>query len=64
MILAGLLSSRKRPLGCVARSHPEEARRYRELKLSLADQYRANREAYTEAKAAFINSVMEKAQRA
>ncbi len=43
------------------RSHPEEAQRYAELKYHLARQYRLDREAYTEAKTAFIKNILQKA---
>lgn len=35
-------------------AHPDVAKAYQELKLSLADRFRYNRDAYTEAKTAFI----------
>ncbi len=44
------------------RSHPKEARRYSELKKSLAAGYRNNREAYTEAKTDFVERALERAQ--
>jgi GrpB-like predicted nucleotidyltransferase (UPF0157 family) len=43
------------------RAHPEEARRYAELKYRLADQYRENREGYTEAKTPFIWEIIQHA---
>ncbi len=44
------------------RSHPDEARRYSELKKSLAARYRNDREAYTEAKTDFVERTSELAQ--
>lgn len=44
------------------RTHPEEARDYYDLKKELAVKYRSDREAYTEAKTAFIESVVDKAR--
>lgn len=38
-------------------SHPEEAREYERLKLSLLPQYRHNRDGYTAAKSDFINKI-------
>ena len=43
--------------------HPEVAREYCELKVRLADRYRQDRVAYTEAKTDFIRAVMERARR-
>jgi GrpB-like predicted nucleotidyltransferase (UPF0157 family) len=43
------------------RSHLEVAREYAELKYRLAEQYRFDREAYTEAKGEFIQGVLRKA---
>ena len=43
------------------RSHPDSAREYAELKRSLADRYRDDRDAYTEAKSSFIEAVLLKA---
>ncbi|MDO8980523.1 MAG: GrpB family protein [Afipia sp.] len=40
------------------RAHPEEAGTYERLKRRLAAEYRADREAYTDAKSAYIESVM------
>ncbi len=45
------------------RAHPKEAASYERLKRRLAAEYRADREAYTDAKAAYIESVMRKAIR-
>jgi GrpB-like predicted nucleotidyltransferase (UPF0157 family) len=42
------------------RAHPEDARSYGQLKRRLAAEYPTDREAYTDAKAAFIDSVMQK----
>jgi GrpB-like predicted nucleotidyltransferase (UPF0157 family) len=44
------------------RTHPEEAHRYYELKKELAARFRVDREAYTDAKTSFIESVVAKAQ--
>jgi len=44
------------------RTHPEEAEQYYDLKKELAAHYRLDREAYTEAKTAFIESVVDKAR--
>jgi len=43
------------------RAHSEVAREYAELKYKLAEQYRFDREAYTEAKSEFIQRVLGKA---
>jgi GrpB-like predicted nucleotidyltransferase (UPF0157 family) len=40
------------------RTHPETARAYGELKRSLASRFRNDRDAYTEAKTAFIDAVL------
>lgn len=45
------------------RAHPAEARRYAQLKRRLASEHPADREAYTDAKAAYIEKVMRKAVR-
>jgi GrpB-like predicted nucleotidyltransferase (UPF0157 family) len=45
------------------RAHPGDARRYGELKRDLAEEYRDDRHAYTEAKAAFIWEILAKADR-
>jgi GrpB-like predicted nucleotidyltransferase (UPF0157 family) len=42
------------------RAHPEQARSYGELKRRLAAEHPTDREAYTDAKAAFIDSAMQK----
>ena len=42
------------------RAHPEEAHTYERLKRRLAAEHRADREAYTDAKSAYIESVMRK----
>jgi GrpB-like predicted nucleotidyltransferase (UPF0157 family) len=42
------------------RAHPDEARRYAALKAELAERFRTDREAYTEAKAAYIESLVAK----
>lgn len=44
------------------REHLETANEYAMLKLSFADQFRHNRDGYTEAKGAFISAVTEKAR--
>jgi len=43
------------------RCHPDVARKYHRLKKDLSQKYRSNREAYTEAKTSFIDSVVAKA---
>jgi GrpB-like predicted nucleotidyltransferase (UPF0157 family) len=45
------------------RAHPEEAGTYERLKLRLAAEHQTDREAYTDAKAAYVESVMQKAIR-
>jgi GrpB-like predicted nucleotidyltransferase (UPF0157 family) len=45
------------------RAHPHAAREYHRLKKELAAKYRLNREAYTEAKTSFIESIVAKANR-
>lgn len=44
-------------------AHPDEARRYADLKRNLAAMNRSDREAYTDAKAAFVDEIMAKARR-
>jgi GrpB-like predicted nucleotidyltransferase (UPF0157 family) len=44
------------------RKHPEEARRYAELKRQLAERYHDNRTEYQEAKAEFVDALMKKAE--
>jgi GrpB-like predicted nucleotidyltransferase (UPF0157 family) len=44
------------------RAHPDEAARYEALKRKLALEHQADREAYTAAKAGYVESVMRKAQ--
>jgi GrpB-like predicted nucleotidyltransferase (UPF0157 family) len=44
------------------RTHPGAALEYCELKRRLAAKYRLNREAYTEAKTTFIESIVSKAK--
>lgn len=44
------------------RSHPEAARQYKDLKRELAVKFRDNRKAYTDGKADFVNTVLEKAR--
>ena len=46
------------------RTDPNVAQRYNQLKKELASKYGSNREAYTEAKTSFIQSVVAKAERA
>ena len=46
------------------RAHAEEAARYARLKLELAERYATDREAYTAAKADYIDSVLALAMRA
>jgi GrpB-like predicted nucleotidyltransferase (UPF0157 family) len=45
------------------RAHPEEARAYQRLKTRLAAEHPTDREAYTDAKSAYIESVMRKAMK-
>jgi GrpB-like predicted nucleotidyltransferase (UPF0157 family) len=45
------------------RAHPEEARTYEQLKRRLAAEHRTDREAYTDAKSAYVEAVMRKAVR-
>jgi len=45
------------------RSHPKDAARYAELKRKLAQTHRDNRENYTDAKAAFVQDIVAKANR-
>ena len=44
------------------RDHPDEARRYSELKKSLAAEHRNDRKAYTEAKTEFVNCILVKVE--
>jgi GrpB-like predicted nucleotidyltransferase (UPF0157 family) len=44
------------------RQHPDETARYLSLKHQLAERYLTDREAYTSGKAAYIESVMQKAR--
>ena len=50
--------------GDYLRSHPEEAARYGALKTELAREHPSDRDAYTDAKSAYIASVMDKARSA
>lgn len=43
------------------RRHPEEAATYERLKRQLASEYQTDREAYTDGKSAYVESVMQKA---
>lgn len=45
------------------RTHPEEARRYAALKQRLAQEYRLDREAYTDGKSGFIKEILVQASR-
>jgi GrpB-like predicted nucleotidyltransferase (UPF0157 family) len=45
------------------RAHPEEAETYERLKRQLAAEHRTDREAYTDAKSAYVESVMRKARK-
>lgn len=40
------------------RAHPDAAKQYESLKLSLLPKFRHNRDAYTEAKSPFVNSIL------
>jgi GrpB-like predicted nucleotidyltransferase (UPF0157 family) len=42
--------------------HPQYARAYEQLKISLAREFRNDREGYTEAKTDFINGILERAR--
>ena len=42
------------------RQHPQACREYADLKLALAERYRNDRVAYTDAKSDFINAILEK----
>lgn len=44
------------------RAHPEEAQRYERLKRNLAIQHRTDREAYTNAKASYVEEILAKAK--
>ena len=44
------------------RKHPETARLYEELKYALAEQYRNDREGYTDAKSEFVREITERAR--
>jgi len=44
------------------RAHPDEAQRYERLKRDLAVAHRADREAYTDAKSAFVAEILTKAR--
>jgi GrpB-like predicted nucleotidyltransferase (UPF0157 family) len=44
------------------RANPNAVQKYAELKRSLADKFRDDREAYTEAKSTFIKSIEAKAR--
>ena len=48
--------------GLTFREHADEAHRYRLLKAELAVRYRDDREAYTSAKATYVDEVMAKAK--
>ena len=41
------------------RNHPEEAKRYSELKMKLAKEFENDRESYTENKSTFIQNILE-----
>jgi GrpB-like predicted nucleotidyltransferase (UPF0157 family) len=45
------------------RAHPEEAATYQRLKTRLAAEHQTDREAYTDAKSAYVESVMRKAMK-
>jgi GrpB-like predicted nucleotidyltransferase (UPF0157 family) len=45
------------------RAHPEEAETYERLKRRLAAEHRTDREAYTDAKSAYVESVLRKASK-
>jgi GrpB-like predicted nucleotidyltransferase (UPF0157 family) len=43
------------------RAHPQVAAEYAALKVRLAEQYRLDREAYTDSKSAFIQNILQQA---
>jgi GrpB-like predicted nucleotidyltransferase (UPF0157 family) len=45
------------------RQHPDEAKNYGQLKRQLANRFTSDREAYTQGKTEYIQSIMEKVQR-
>jgi GrpB-like predicted nucleotidyltransferase (UPF0157 family) len=45
------------------RAHPEEARTYQRLKIRLAAEHQPDRDAYTDAKSAYVETVMRKAMK-
>ncbi|MNC70879.1 hypothetical protein D3C75_1217360 [compost metagenome] len=45
------------------REHPSAAEEYARVKLSLAREYRYDREAYTDGKTGFVRSILEKAMK-
>jgi GrpB-like predicted nucleotidyltransferase (UPF0157 family) len=45
------------------RQHPDEAKNYAQLKRQLSNQFTSDREAYTQGKTEYIQSIMEKIQR-
>lgn len=45
------------------RQHPDEAKRYQQLKRDLALQYRSDREAYTRGKDSYVRAVVEMARK-
>lgn len=45
------------------RQHPDEAKNYGQLKRQLANRFTSDREAYTQGKTEYIQSIMEKIQR-
>jgi GrpB-like predicted nucleotidyltransferase (UPF0157 family) len=45
------------------RTHPEDAKRYADLKYKLAGRHAADRETYTNAKTVFVKEITEKALR-
>lgn len=52
---------RRLPFRDYLRTHPDAARRYETLKLSLAEKYRDDREAYTLGKENFVREILVKA---
>jgi GrpB-like predicted nucleotidyltransferase (UPF0157 family) len=45
------------------RAHPEEVETYKRFKRRLAAEHQTDREAYTDAKSAYVESVMRKASK-
>ena len=61
VVLGGREHTRHMRFRDYLRSHPEETKRYSALKKSLANRFRDDREAYTEAKTAFVVAILRQA---